>query len=82
MVLHSGGNSRVTEALSVVPRVLKDTVLGIGFLAVQDFNHLGVGQGIIHFRSADLCFLQRRSPASVFAHVCGLVSTIRSFGRK
>jgi hypothetical protein len=46
MVLHSGGNSRVTEALSVVPRVLRDTVLGIGFLAVQDFNHLGVGREI------------------------------------
>jgi hypothetical protein len=37
IVLHSGGSSRVTEALSVVPRVLRDTVLGIGFLAVQDF---------------------------------------------
>ena len=42
IVLHSGGNSRVTEALSVVPRVLKDTALGIGFLAALDIYHLGV----------------------------------------
>jgi hypothetical protein len=53
MVLYSGGNSRVTEALSVVPRAIRDTALRIGFLAVQDFNHLWVDQDI-HFRSADL----------------------------
>lgn len=82
IVIHSGGNSRVIEALSVIPRVLRDTALGIGFLAALDLNHLDVERENIHFRSADLCSLHRRNPASVLAHVYGLLSSIRSFGRK